>query len=178
MMIVPSFFTAPIVDTDHHSENSLFSCPFDQLSVNKSFCTGGRTITESDLVLFSAMTGDRHPQHNNAEWARASRFKERIAHGMLVVSYAVGLVPIDPKYAIALRSIGDAVFKRPVNIGDTIHVEGNATVLSPINEDVGIVGSSWRVINQRDDTVARVSVKILWRTVAGLQTNGTKDDRC
>ena len=58
--------------------------------------TRGRTITEADLVSFSALTGDWHPQHADAAWAAESPFGERIAHGMLVLSYAVGLLPIDP----------------------------------------------------------------------------------
>ena len=57
----------------------------------------GRTITEADLVSFAALTGDWHPQHADAEWADAGRFGERVAHGMLVLSYAVGLVRVRPR---------------------------------------------------------------------------------
>ena len=66
--------------------------------------TSGRTITESDLVSFAALTGDWHPQHADAAWAAASRFGERVAHGMLVLSYAVGLLPFDPERVVALRA--------------------------------------------------------------------------
>ena len=44
-----------------------------------------------------ALTGDFHPQHVDAEWAAESPFGERIAHGLLVLSYAAGLVPFDPE---------------------------------------------------------------------------------
>ena len=51
-----------------------------------------------------------------------SRFGERVAHGMLVLSYAVGLVPFDPERVVALRGLDSVTFKRPVLIGDTIRV--------------------------------------------------------
>ncbi len=73
-----------------------------------------RTITESDIVSFAAMTGDWHPQHVDAEWAAESRFGERIAHGMLVLSYSIGLMGFDPERVVALRGIDSLTFKRPV----------------------------------------------------------------
>ena len=97
---------------------------FDALEVGGRFRTRGRTITESDLVAFSALTGDHHPLHTDAEWAAESEFNGRIAHGMLLLSYSVGLVPLDPEHVLALRGFERVAFKRPVRIGDTIHVEG------------------------------------------------------
>jgi len=83
----------------------------------------GRTITEADIVAFSGLTGDHHPQHTDAVWAEAGPFGGIVAHGMLVLSYALGLVALDPDRIAALRRIEDVVFKRPVRIGDTIRVE-------------------------------------------------------
>ena len=91
-----------------------WSAPFSELVEGGRFTTRARTVTESDVVSFAALTGDWHPQHADAEWAAASPFGERIAHGMLVVSYAVGLVPFDPERVMALRRVRDAVFRRPV----------------------------------------------------------------
>src|ERR687892_820757 len=95
-----------------------------ELTPGARLTSRARTITEADLVSFAALTGDWHPQHCDAEWAARSRFGERIAHGLLVLSYAAGLVPFDPDRVVALRKVGDAVFKHPVMIGDTVHVEG------------------------------------------------------
>lgn len=122
--------------------------------------TRGRTITEADVVAFSALTGDHHPQHSDAEWAAGSDFGERVAHGMLVLSYAVGLVPIDPDRVVALRGIRDAVFKRPVRIGDTIRVEAK---LDRPDEGRGLESWEWRVLNQRDELVTRVKVEAVVR---------------
>src|SRR5204863_9782764 len=83
-----------------------FSAPFEQLAEGESFVSRGRTVTEADVVAFAALTGDWHPQHADAHWARDSAFGERIAHGMLIVSFAVGLVPFDPDRVVALRRIG------------------------------------------------------------------------
>ena len=70
---------------------------------------------------------------------RTSAFGERIAHGMLVVSFAVGLVPLDPERVIALRRVRDAVFRRPVRLGDTIHVSGRVANVRPAGDDAGLV---------------------------------------
>ena len=51
-------------------------------------------------------------------------FGERVAHGMLVLSYAVVFVPIDPDRVVALRGVDEVAFKRPVKIGDTMRVKG------------------------------------------------------
>src|ERR671938_598898 len=87
---------------------------FEALEPGASFTTRGRTITEADVVSFAALTGDWHPQHTDEVWAAASPFGERIAHGMLLISCAIGLVPLDPERAVALRRLSEVVFKRPV----------------------------------------------------------------
>jgi acyl dehydratase len=74
------------------------------------------------VVAFAALTGDFHPQHVDAEWAAQSPFGERIAHGLLILSLAAGMVDFDPDEVIALRRVRDVVFKRPVKLGDTIRV--------------------------------------------------------
>ena len=74
---------------------------FDDLEVGDSFTTKGRTITEADLVNFAALTWDTYPLHVDAEWASKTMFGERIAHGMLVLSYAAGLVPMQPGPIVA-----------------------------------------------------------------------------
>lgn len=140
-----------------------FSAPFEQLVSGQSFVSRGRTITEADVVAFAALTGDWHPQHADADWAKDSAFGERIAHGMLIVSFAVGLVPFDPDRVLALRRIGDAVFKRPVRFGDTIHIEGSVAELRELDAATGLVAWTWRVVNQDGRLVCRARVEVLWR---------------
>ena len=136
---------------------------FDQLREGQRFSTRGRTVTEADVVQFAALSGDMHPQHVDAEWAASSRFGERIAHGMLVLSYAVGLIPFEPERVAAIRRVGDAVFKQPTRIGDTIRVEGEIAGLRELDDEHGLVTCRWRILNQRGQLVARTAVDVDWR---------------
>ena len=82
---------------------------------------------------------------------------------MLVASLAFGLVPFDPERVIALRRVRDAVFKRPVAIGDTIHASGRIDRLDEVDAATGIVGVRLDVLNQRGRAVARTGIEVLWR---------------
>ena len=53
--------------------------------------TGGRTITETDIVIHAGQTGDFYPHHMDAEWCKTQDFGQRIAHGTLIFSVAVGM---------------------------------------------------------------------------------------
>jgi 3-hydroxybutyryl-CoA dehydratase len=142
---------------------STFSKDFDSLEVGERFETEGRTIGEDDILAFASLTGDRHPQHVDPEWAAGSRFGEQIAHGLLVLSCAAGLVPFDPDRIVALRRVGDAVFKAPVLIGDTVHVEGSVARVRELDESNGLVECRWKVVNQDGRTVLRMTVEVVWR---------------
>jgi 3-hydroxybutyryl-CoA dehydratase len=140
-----------------------WNAPFEALEAGQAFTTRGRTVTEADVVGFAALTGDWHPQHTDAEWAKGSAFGERIAHGLFVISLAGGLVPFDPDRVVALRRVGDVVFKRPVRLGDTLRVQGKLLELSDLGEDAGLAAFAWSVVNQEDRVVTRARVEVLWR---------------
>ena len=139
------------------------SLDFDRLDVGAAFVSRARTITEADLVSFSALTGDWHPQHADAEWAAESPFGERIAHGMLVLSYSVGVLPIDPDRVVALRGLRNVVFKRPVPIGTTISVEVEVAALRPLDSGHGLVELGLRVRDGEGKLLARAVLEALWR---------------
>jgi acyl dehydratase len=145
------------------STNGTLAHTAPELEPGATFETRGRTITESDLVSFAALTGDWHPQHADAAWARASRFGERVAHGMLVVSYAIGLVGFDPERVVALRGLDGVVFKRPVMIGDTIHVEGAVDAVRALDDETALLDMSWRIVNQNGAAVARAKITAVLR---------------
>jgi 3-hydroxybutyryl-CoA dehydratase len=136
---------------------------FDDLEIGDSMESSGRTITEYDVVSFAALTGDWHPQHADAAWAAESPFGRRIAHGMLVISYALGLLPIDPRVVLALRSLDGAVLKRPVGLGDTIRVRAKVAAKRPLGEETGLVTLAVRILNQEGELVARLQIVVLWR---------------
>jgi 3-hydroxybutyryl-CoA dehydratase len=136
---------------------------FDRLEPGSRFRSRGRTITEADLVSFAALTGDSHPVHTDAEWAAESEFGSRIAHGALILSYSVGLVPFDPEQVLALRGFEKVAFKRPVRIGDTIHVEGRLESKRELDAASGLAVFSWRIVNQLGDAVALAKARVVWR---------------
>jgi acyl dehydratase len=142
------------------------SLDFDALPEGARFRSRGRTIAEADLVSFAGLTGDFHPLHTDAEWAAESEFGGRVAHGMLLLSYCVGLVPLDPAHVLALRGFERIAFKRPVRIGDTIHVEGELESKKELDAATGLVVFAWRIVNQRGEAVALAKVRVVWRRVA------------
>ncbi len=117
--------------------------------------TLGRTITETDIVLHAGQTGDFYPHHMDAEWCRTQPFGQRIAHGTLIFSIAVGLTagvvnPVAMTYGYErLR------FLKPVFIGDTIRVRVRIKEKRdhPKRPDHGIVVELCEVFNQSDETV-------------------------
>src|SRR5919204_1085708 len=144
------------------SATALLNEKLGELVDGAEFETRGRTITEGDLTSFSALTGGGHPQHSDAEWAARSRFSGRVAHGMLVLSYAVGLMPFDPERVVALRGLSDVAFKQPVRFGDTIRVEGEIADRRELDDGHGLVTCRWRIRNQRGKLVARATVEVVW----------------
>lgn len=144
---------------------TVFERDFDSLAEGERFTTVTRTVTEADVASFAALTGDSHPQHVDASWAADSQFGEQIAHGLLVLSFASGLMPFDPARVIALRRVREAVFKAPVMIGDEVHVAGSITALRPVDDSTGLVECRWRVLNQDGKLVVLATVELVWRRV-------------
>jgi acyl dehydratase len=145
--------TAPTID---------WAAPFDDLVEGAAFATPERVISDADVQAFARLTGDHHPLHTDPAWAAAGPFGEQIAHGMLIVSIAVGLVPLDPRRILALRAIRDATFKRPVPLGCPVSVHGRIAGLRPIGPDAGLVSFQWSVVDGREQLTCRAGVDVLW----------------
>ena len=142
---------------------ALFERPFGELAVGDRFATAARPVRERDILDFADLTGDRHPQHVDPQWAAGSRFGEQIAHGLLVVSFAVGLLPLDPDRVVALRRVADAVFKQPVKIGDIVHVEGEIVRTRELDREHGLVEMRLRIVNGSGRLAVRAGVELVWR---------------
>jgi acyl dehydratase len=87
------------------------------------FLSQARTITEADVVTFAGWSWDTNPVHTDAEAARHGRFGERIAHGLLGLSVALGLASrlgVFESCSIALLGIDGWRFQRPLMLGDTV----------------------------------------------------------
>ena len=99
---------------------------YDDLFVGMQFRSPGRTITDADVVGFAGLTGDFSELHTSDVYARSSEFGQRVAHGMLGLAYAHGLMWARTgelrETAIAFLGISDWKFVGPIYIGDTIFV--------------------------------------------------------
>jgi 3-hydroxybutyryl-CoA dehydratase len=95
-----------------------------------------KTITETDIVVYAGLTGDFNPLHMNSEYAKKTRFGERIAHGTI----ALGLIA--PVVGMKLPGLGsillhmEAKFIAPVKIGDTITAE--AEIIEKIEKNKSV----------------------------------------
>ncbi len=106
----------------------------DAIKIGDTWVSRGRTVTEADFVLYSALTGDRHPLHVDREWAESSDFGQRVAPCGLVLCYALGLLEMDPGWVLSLVSMRAVTPAGPLSIGDTMYVELLATdkrILAP-----------------------------------------------
>ncbi|TQS46257.1 MaoC/PaaZ C-terminal domain-containing protein [Cryptosporangium phraense] len=128
------------------------------LAVGRKFRTPARTITEADVVQFAALTGDRSPMHTDYDFARASDFGEPIAHGLLGLSYAHGLMfgtELLGRNAIAFLGIEEWRFHAPIAFGDTIHCEFSVASARLRRNDPsqGVVTFDTQVRNQHGTAV-------------------------
>lgn len=142
------------------------SLPFEALAPGMTLRTATRTITAEDLLAFAKLTGDCNPAHTNPSAARNGPFGEQIAHGMLVLSYAVGLLPLDPALAVALRDVHDVTFKRPATIGTTISVDATTEDVRPLTHDLGLVHTGLAVRDAGERLLVRGRLGLLWRRAA------------
>ena len=99
---------------------------YEDLYVGLAFRSPGRTITEADLMAFAGLTGDFSELHTSDVYAKNSQFGRKVAHGLLGLSYAHGLMwPRTGELretAIAFLGIQDWKFVGPIFVGDTIFV--------------------------------------------------------
>jgi acyl dehydratase len=131
---------------------------FNDWTISEEFSTPTRTITETDVVMFAAMSGDYNELHTSAEATRHNQFGQRIAHGLLVLSISHGLLfrtGFLDQTAIAFLSVDNWKFQAPVFFGDTIRVKFKVSDKkeSKSKADRGVVTLSLEVVNQNDVVV-------------------------
>jgi len=131
---------------------------FEEFAVGDEVLSQGRTVTEADIVAFAALTGDYNPLHTDAEYAKGTIFGERIAHGLLGLSIASGLLD---RLGFITGTVEAFMglqwkFRGPIKIGDTIHTEARVARKKEMRRlGGGIVVFDVAVINQRDETVQK-----------------------
>jgi len=139
---------------------------FSEFEVGQVFESGGRTVTEADVVGFAGLSGDYNPLHVDAVFAAKTPFKRRIAHGMLVASISTGLgqtLGIFEGTTLALVS-QTFDYKAPVFFGDTVHLRLTAQTCTPSKKGGrGIVVFRSEVVKQDGETAVDGSWTVLFR---------------
>ena len=128
---------------------------FEDIEVGEAYESPGRTVTETDIVLFAGLSGDYNVLHTDAEFMKKSIFGERIAHGLLGLAIQAGLFTRATQAYATLAFVGLRwKFKGPIKIGDTIRLRARVLAKRDTDEpDRGFVTVERTVVNQRDEVV-------------------------
>ncbi len=104
---------------------------FDDLVVGDEWESPRRTVTETDVVLFAGLSGDFNPLHVDHSSARSNPFGRPVAHGLLGLAIATGLMSQAPRVdTLAFLAILEWKFHRPIVFGDTIHALSTVRVVA------------------------------------------------
>jgi acyl dehydratase len=139
---------------------------FSQFEVGQRFVTPGRTIAEADIVAFAGLTGDYNPVHTDEEFARATDFGGRIAHGPMGIGIAFGLASrldlIDGTVVALLGVTWD--FRAPTRAGDTVRAVIDVAATRAVkNPEHGLVELAIQLVNQHATAVQSGSARLLMR---------------
>ena len=133
---------------------------FDELSVGQRFDHPiRRTVTETDNVLFSALTHNPARLHLDEEYCRTeTEFGARIVNSCFTLGLMVGISVGDTTLGVAVANLGwdEVRFPKPLFHGDTVRVETEVVELRPSKSrpDQGVVTFLHRAFNQHDELVA------------------------
>jgi len=140
---------------------------FEDIPLNHTFRSTGRTITEADIVNFAGLSADYNPLHVDAHYAAGTPLHGRVAQGLLVLSIATGLttrLPIYARIGTSVRGLKtvNCSWPKPTRIGDTLYAElvytdARDAADSPLGE-----ATLWRnARNQDGDLVLESEWKVL-----------------
>lgn len=133
---------------------------FEELNVGDVFQhQPGRTITETDNLLFTTMTMNPQPLHLDEEFSKKAEFGQRLVNSIFTLGLAVGLSVGDTTLGTTVGNLGfeEVKFPKPVFIGDTLYVETEVVAKreSRSRPQWGIITFEHRAKNQRDEIVMR-----------------------
>jgi len=138
-----------------------------------------RTVTETDVVTFSWLSGDVNPMHTDAEHSARSPMGQRIAHGALGLSMATGLsasLGYLEGTAIAALGVDEWRFLKPILFNDTIHLRATIVSARPTSKaDRGVLVRRMDLINQHGDVVQTGLMTTMVLTHAGAAAIEAKE---
>ncbi|SIT41730.1 MaoC-like dehydratase [Paraburkholderia piptadeniae] len=140
--------------------NNSVNIPLDELEVGQKFRSPGRTVTESDVVMFCMFTGNWIEIHSNKEYAEKTRWGERIVQGMLTFSLISGLLQFGPAIQ-ANYGVDKMRFLNPVKIGDTVYASAEVIAKKEKDDKFGVGTMLIQAYNQRGEVVQRSEWSLL-----------------
>ncbi|MFG3618622.1 MaoC/PaaZ C-terminal domain-containing protein [Nocardia sp. NPDC047654] len=140
--------------------NNRIDMPLDEIEVGTVFRSGGRTITEADVVNYCALTGNWIEIHSNVHYAAQTRFGERLVQGSLTYSLMTGLIQFGPSIQ-ANYGIDNLRYLKPVLINDTIYVTAEVIAKKDKDEKFGVITFLMKALNQHGDVVQRSEWSLL-----------------
>jgi acyl dehydratase len=158
---------------------------FDDFAVGEEYVTPARTMTETDVVLFAAMSGDYNELHTSEAFGKTTQFGKRIGHGLLGLAVSHGLffrLGLVEGTAIAFLGIDSWKFEAPFFLGDTIRVKVQVAEKTPSRSkpDRGVIRFFFQVLKE-DQSVIQSGFKTIMirRKQARPRKNGggTEDGR-
>lgn len=127
---------------------------FEEWELGEVHESASRTVTETDIVIFSGLSGDYNPLHTDEEFAKKGIFGTRVAHGYLVLSISSGQVNQTGYFEGALEAfLGMKEFRitKGVFPGDTIKTRFEVVEKRETKQGKGIITFEMDVINQRNE---------------------------
>ena len=118
-----------------------------------------KTITDKDVRTFADLTGDHNPVHLDEEYASNTRFKRRVAHGMLTASLISSVLANKLPGEGTVYLSQSLKFVAPVYLGDT--VMARVTVVS-IREDKPVATLETICLNQHGETLVKGEAVVLF----------------
>ncbi|ELZ80410.1 acyl dehydratase [Haloferax elongans ATCC BAA-1513] len=138
---------------------------FEDFEEGKEFESVGRTVTEADFMMHSALSGDWTELHTNKEYAEDTQFGQRIAHGPMTFVQSTGFVyrsGIVERTAIAFLGMNYMDLPNPVFIGDTLSQTMVVTGQKELSrEDAGLVTIDVEMTKQDGTVVLEGDMKFL-----------------
>lgn len=138
---------------------------FDDLQIGDEWESSGRTITESDVMMFAGLSGDFNPLHVDHAKAARGPFGKPVAHGLLGLAISSGLASHAPRVdTLAFLAVLEWRFLRPVAFGDTLRVVSTIEAIEPQSRGRRAT-VTWRrqLFNQNDQLVQEGRTQTLVR---------------
>ena len=128
----------------------------DDFTLGEVFKSSPHILSDKHFDAFAAMTGDAHPLHYDADYARARGWDAPLAHGLLLFGLcALGVAPISAELTESMVAMlgNEARYKRPAFVGDTVTPQFTVVAVEPKGADRGILRLAIALHNQRNELV-------------------------